>query len=197
MRERYCGRNTAGEILREKYCGWDTAGGMLRERILRERYCGWDTAGGILREGAQSQQSMTVASGPSSGRGRDRVRGRLRDRTTSQGCDPMVGDAIGQLPRPAWRVSITRRVSSRNRRYFGGAAYCAEIVDARACGVLGFRGMRGEHALRGFSHQPVPRCRHFRLICQRTALPWWQPPTISSDTVRSDGVKVLRERYCG
>jgi uncharacterized membrane protein len=35
LRERYCGRDTAGEVLRERYCGRDTAG-----EVLRERYCG-------------------------------------------------------------------------------------------------------------------------------------------------------------
>jgi hypothetical protein len=42
-------------------------------------------------------------------------------------------------------------------RFFRGCRVLREIVDARERGMLGFHGMRGEHALRRFSHQHVPR----------------------------------------
>jgi hypothetical protein len=68
-----------------------------------------------------------------------------RDRTSSAARAADVDNSSRELPEWA---------------FFRGCRVLRGIVDGRACGMLGFRGMRGEHALRRFSHQHLPSCRH-------------------------------------
>ena len=167
LRVRYCGENTAGELLRERYCGRDTAGKILRERYCGRCYCGRCYCG----RGATAVQRRPAAVSESVPASRD--------------VTPLVGDRDRTSRHARW-MSTTRRVSSRNGRIFGDAAYCAGLWDRREAGLLGFRGMRGEQALRCFSHHHLPSCRHIARASPWRATRAQQSPTITHSSHRSN-----------